>query len=251
MASCQGEQTSTLPDKCPQEPRNKNAKHFWECREIKTAVATETFGLLGFFRGWRTLAALTFGCRCDQSAWPCRRSGSAKQPSLCPWYLPNKRHYINHTVDTGYYESTRHCTVYSGCVTFTFGLHNLNHTCFFKYIWRNNYTMIVLFYEMTLAKFTCDTTLGHAHMESVVPAGCVMWWGWFRCLMKILTALGSGKYGSLHLPVVLYLSASYYKLCLLSKCSILPSAHACHLPMSRAQQFKQRCPDIPLPSPLL
>lgn len=88
-------------------------------------------------------------------------------------------------------------------------------------------------------------------MESVVPAGCVMWWGWFRCLMKILTALGTGKYGSLHLPVVLYQSASYYKPCLLSECSILPSAHACHLPMSRAQHFKQRCPDLPLPSPLL
>ncbi len=75
----------------------------------------------GCVRGRRTLAVLTFGCRSDQSAWPCGRSSSLKQPSLHPWYLPNRRHYINLTADTGY-ASTRHCVELPGCSSSTFSL---------------------------------------------------------------------------------------------------------------------------------
>lgn len=60
----------------------------------------------GCVRGRRTLAVLTFVCQSDQSAWPCGRSGCPQEPSLCPWYLPNGRHYINLTAATGY-ESTQ------------------------------------------------------------------------------------------------------------------------------------------------
>lgn len=84
----------------------KNAKCFQESGENPNTGGR--WGLQACVRGRRPLAELTFACRSDQSAWPCGRSGSPKQPGLYPWYLPNRRHYINLAADTGYESTRRH-----------------------------------------------------------------------------------------------------------------------------------------------
>lgn len=103
----------------------KHAKCFQErWKKPKQQWRPRPSGCVG---GRRTLTVLTFRCRSNQSVCPCGRSSSPKQPRLYPWYLPNRRHYINLTADTGYV-STRHRVELPGWLGSTFQPLTSNHS---------------------------------------------------------------------------------------------------------------------------